>query len=221
MASVRMTNKLRADILSAACNAFDIANPEPELSNEDHRLFREAILAMPVVQHIREFADTGYKSFNFTPPAERDVTAIDIHPEDNGDSILGRRYRTIQLQTPMKLHTTGYSHTAPDVYVQDMKPEHRASVQRMVVDLYQRQKEHNDKRYSYRMSIKQLVEKCTSVKQFLDAWPAGEQFVPAEAKQRMQQKITRQQRAKQIREEISFDASDVNEVVLTAKIMGL
>ena len=219
MASVRMTNMLRSDILRAACDAFDIANPEPELSNENHRLFREAIQAMPVLQHIRQFADTGYKSFNFSPPDEKDVTAIDIHPEGDGDSMLGRRFKTIQLQTPMKLYTTVYSN--PDVYIRDMKPEHRVSIQRMVVDLHQRQKEHGDKRHSYRMSIKQLVEKCTSVKQFLDAWPACEQFVPAEAKQRMQQKVTRQQRAKQIREEINFDASDVNEVVLTAKVMGL
>ena len=219
MASVRMTNMLRNDILRAACDAFDIANPGPELSNENHRLFREAILAMPVLQHIRQFVNTGYKSFNFSAPAEKDVTAIDVHPEGDGDSMLGRRYKTIQLQTPMKIYTTVYSN--PDVYIQDMKPEHRAPVQRMVMDLHQRQKEHSDKRHSYRMNIKQLLEKCTSVKQFLDAWPAGEQFVPTEAKQRMQQKITRQQRAQKIREEINFDASDVNEVVLTAKVMGL
>lgn len=219
MASVRMTNMLRNDILRAACDAFDIANPEPELSNENHRLFREAILAMPVLQHIRQFANTGYKSFNFTAPAEKDVTAIDIHPEGDADSVLGRRYKTIQLQTPMRIYTTVYSN--PDVYIQDMAPEHRAPVQRMVMDLHDRQREHGNKRHSYRTSIKQLLEQCTSVKQFLDAWPAGEQFVPVEAKQRMQQKITRQQRAQQIREEVNFDASDVNEVVLTAKVMGL
>lgn len=219
MASVRMTNMLRNDILRAACDAFDIANPEPELSNENHRLFREAILAMPVLQHIRQFANTEYKSFNFTVPAEKDVTAIDIHPEGDADSVLGRRYKTIQLQTPMRIYTTVYSN--PDVYIQDMAPEHRAPVQRMVMDLHDRQREHGNKRHSYRTSIKQLLEQCTSVKQFLDAWPAGEQFVPVEAKQRMQQKITRQQRAQQIREEVNFDASDVNEVVLTAKVMGL
>lgn len=219
MASVRMTNMLRNDILRAACDAFDIANPEPELSNENHRLFREAILAMPVLQHIRQFASTGYKSFNFSPPNEKDVTAIDIHPEGDADSVLGRRYKSIQLQTPMRVYSTVYSN--PDVYIQDMKPEHRAPVQRMIMDLHDRQREHNDKRHKYRTSIKQLLEQCTSVKQFLDAWPAGEQFVPVEAKQRMQQKVTRQQRAQQIREEVNFDASDVNEVVLTAKVMGL
>ena len=219
MASVRMTNLLRNEIISSACNAFDIANPEPELSNENHRLFREAILAMPVLQHIRQFANTGYKSFNFSAPNEKDVTAIDIHPEGDADSVLGRRYKTIQLQTPMKIYTTVYSN--PDVYIQDMKPEHRAPVQRMVMDLHDRQREHNDKRPKYRTSIKHLLDQCSSVKQFLDAWPAGEQFVPVEAKQRMQQKITRQQRAQQIREEVNFDASDVNEVVLTAKVMGL
>lgn len=219
MASVRMTNMLRNDILRAACDAFDIANPDLDLSNEDHRLFREAILAMPVLQHIRQFASTGYKSFNFSAPNEKDVTAIDVHPEGEADSLLGRRYKTIQLQTPMRIYTTVYSN--PDVYIQDMKPEHRAPVQRMIMDLHERQREHNDKRHKYRTSIKQLLEQCTSVKQFLDAWPAGEQFVPIEAKQRMQQKVTRQQRAQQIREEVNFDASDVNEVVLTAKVMGL
>ena len=219
MASVRMTNMLRNDILRAACDAFDIANPEPELSNENHRLFREAILAMPVHELIREFIRAGYKSFNMSMPSEKDVTAIDIHPEGNGDAVLGRRYKTIQLQTPMKLNSTTYGN--PDAYIEDMKPEHRAPVQRMIVNLHNEQREHNDKRLKYRTSIKQLLEQCSSVKQFLDAWPAGEQFVPVEAKQRMQQKVTRQQRAQKIREEVNFDASDVNEVVLTAKVMGL
>ena len=225
MATVRMTNQLRSDILRNACDAFDIANPQPELGNDNHRVLRQALLEMPVHDMIRQIVSSGFKSFNISTPSEKEVTAVDIHPENPDSGFPGRisnisvRYKTIQLQSPLRVHSNTYGN--PDVFIADMKPEHRGPVQRMILDLSEKQSEHSDKRHSYRMSIKQLVEKCTSVKQFLDAWPAGEQFVPVEALQRMQQKVTRQQRAQKIREEINFDASDVNEVVLTAKVMGL
>ena len=219
MASVRMTNELRNNILRVACDAFDIANPEPQLSNEDHRLLREAVLAMPVHDLIRQVLHAGYKSFNIFTPSEKDVTAIDFHPQIESVLGPGRMYKTVQLQAPMKVYSSNYGN--PDVYIKDMKPEHRAPMERMISDLTEKQKDHSDSGYKYRQTIKQLLEQCSSVKQFLEAWPAGEQFVPTEALQRMQQKVTRQQRAQRIREEINFDASDVNEVVLTAKVMGL
>lgn len=225
MATVRMTNQLRRDILGNACDAFEIANPQPELSNDNHRVLRQALLEMPVHDMIRQIVSSGFKSFNISVPSEKEVTAVDIHPDNPDSGFPGRtsntslRYKTVQLQSPLRVHSNTYGN--PDVFIADMKPEHRGPVQRMILDLSEKQAEHGQKYHEYRRTIDRLLDQCTSVKQFLDAWPAGEQFVPVEALQRMQQKVTRQQRAQKIREEVNFDASDVNEVVLTAKVMGL
>ena len=225
MATVRMTNQLRSDILRNACNAFEIANPQPELSNDNHRVLRQALLEMRVHDIIRQIASLGFKSFNISIPSEKEVTAVDIHPENPDSGFPGRtpntsmRYKTVQLQSPLRVHCNTYNN--PDVYIGDMEPEHRGPVQRMILDLSEKQAEYGQKYHEYRRTIDRLLDQCTSVKQFLDAWPAGEQFVPVEALQRMQQKVTRQQRAQKIREEVNFDASEVNEVVLTAKVMGL
>jgi hypothetical protein len=220
-----MTHQLRRDILRNACDAFEIANPQPELSNDNHRVLRQALLEMPVHDMIRIIIGSGFKSFNISAPSEKEVTAVDIHPENSDSGFPGRapsismRYKTVQLQSPLRVHSNTYGN--PDVYIADMKPEHRGPVHRMILDLSEKQVEHGQKYHEYRKTIDRLLDQCTSVKQFLDAWPAGEQFVPVEALQRMQQKVTRQQRAQKIREEVNFDASDVNEVVLTAKVMGL
>jgi len=225
MATVRMTNQLRRDILRNACDAFEIANPQPELSNDNHRVLRQALLEMRVHDIIRQIASLGFKSFNISIPSEKEVTAVDIHPENPDSGFPGRtpntsmRYKTVQLQSPLRVHCNTYNN--PDVYIGDMEPEHRGPVQRMILDLSEKQAEYGQKYHEYRRTIDRLLDQCTSVKQFLDAWPAGEQFVPVEALQRMQQKVTRQQRAQKIREEVNFDASEVNEVVLTAKVMGL
>jgi hypothetical protein len=220
-----MTNQLRRDILRNACDAFEIANPHPELSNDNYRVLRQALLEMPVHDIIRQVVNSGFKSFNISIPSEKEVTAVDIHPDNPDSGFPGRipntslRYKTIQLQSPLRIHSNTYGN--PDVFIADMKPEHRGPVHHMILDLSEKQSEHGQKYNDYRKTIDRLLDQCTSVKQFLDAWPAGEQFVPVEALQRMQQKVTRQQRAQKIREEVNFDATDVNEVVLTAKVMGL
>ena len=61
---------------------------------------------------------------------------------------------------------------------------------------------------------------CTTLKQFLTAWPAGESFVPDDKIAEMHTKVTRIQKARQIKEDINFDDTAVNKVVLTSKLMG-
>jgi len=60
----------------------------------------------------------------------------------------------------------------------------------------------------------------TTLKQLLEVWPAAESLVPADKIQKMHVKVTRKQKAAQIKEEISFDPTVANQAVLTAKMLG-
>ena len=91
---------------------------------------------------------------------------------------------------------------------------------KIVDDYHERLKAYKSKKESFVEHIENLVRKCTTLKQFVDTWDAGKAFVPEHLIQKMHEKVTRAQRAKKIKEEIEFDDSVVNQVVLTSKLMG-
>ncbi len=72
----------------------------------------------------------------------------------------------------------------------------------------------------YRGTIEDLLDNCNTLKQLLEVWPAAENLVPQELLSKMHEKVTRQQKARTIREKIEFDADAANQIVLTAKLMG-
>ena len=80
--------------------------------------------------------------------------------------------------------------------------------------------EHDVARETYERSIRDLVTRCTTLKQLLEIWPAAESLVPTDKIQKLHTKVTRIERATQIKEEIRFDPTIANQAVLTAKMLG-
>jgi len=78
----------------------------------------------------------------------------------------------------------------------------------------------SDARYNYKQSIRNLLDKCSTLKQLLEIWPAAESLVESDKLAQMHVKVTRKQRAQQVREEIDFDPTLANQTVLTAKLLG-
>ena len=83
-----------------------------------------------------------------------------------------------------------------------------------------RQDEYSTNRREYYNTVNRLLDKCSTLKQFLTAWPAGEAFVPQDKMSELHTKVTRIQKARQLKEDIDFDDTAVNKVVLTAKLNG-
>jgi hypothetical protein len=81
-------------------------------------------------------------------------------------------------------------------------------------------KERKERYQNYTHKIKLLLEQCTTLKQLLEAWPAAESFVPRDKLQQLNVKVTRAQRAAAVKQEVEFDDSEFNKVVLTAKLIG-
>lgn len=218
MASVRMTQDLRRTILKNAEEAFTLANPAPQVSNELRNTLARAVLNAPVQSLLKQLTDTQLKSFNVNSPERKQVSAIDLHYDNT--RLNRSTWLAITLNTPITIYT-GRTYSNPDVYVSDLLVQDQSALTNSLNAFDSLSNEYEIKLRVYRNKIDSLLDNVTSVRQFLDAWPAGEQFVPREAIQRMQEKITRKQRAQKIIEKVDFDDSEVNEVVLTAKVMGL
>jgi hypothetical protein len=218
MASVRMTQDLRRTILKNAEEAFTLANPSPQVSNELRNTLARAVLNAPVQSLLKQLTDIQLKSFNVNSPERRQVSAIDIHYDNT--RLKRNMWVTITLNAPITIYS-GRTYSNPDVYVSDLLVQDQSALTNSLNAFDSLSNEYETKLRAYRNKIESLLDNITSVRQFLDAWPAGEQFVPREAIQRMQEKITRKQRAQKIIEKVDFDDSEVNEVVLTAKVMGL
>lgn len=102
----------------------------------------------------------------------------------------------------------------------ELNPDDIGELRQPLTDVCNAIAQNNLDRREYSTKINSLLNQCTTVKQMLTVWPAGESFVPSQSISRMYEKVTRIERAKQIKEEVEFDDTLVNEVVLTAKLVG-
>ena len=231
MASVRLTSELRNDIYRNATNAFKTANPEPKASTAFEQKLRDAIPRMPSQEALAKaktilnpIFDRDNKNVTFDNKqfyiAERTISKADVFVPGQFQR---RLTVTVEFSAPIQIFGKKYeSYYNPDddILIEDLSESDKSEITNYVNELVQRRKEHRDKSNDYEQKIRQLLDKCGTLKQLLEIWPAAESLVPPHKISLMHEKITRKQRAAQVRDEISFDADEVNQVVLTAKLMG-
>jgi uncharacterized ParB-like nuclease family protein len=232
MATVRMSNDLKRTILDKATHAFDSANPEPEPSNDLEMLLAKAIRNMPQqksMQKIKTIMEedslSEVQSFGWNRNEMKTTTLNSIALSINETDTLRSEIIYLSLSNPIDVlqlkGTSPYGYSPNErLYACDLLPEDQPEVIQRITSLVDRRKERNTKRSDYRISIESLMDKCNTLKQFLQAWPAAESLVPNHTISKMYEKATRVQRANKIREEVSFDDTKVNQVVLTAKLIG-
>ena len=238
MASVRMTNDLRSTVCRSASKAYGLANPEPQPSNEYVAAVRAAILNSPEQTFLRymqklgaEFnVDKGSRvGDNILPYAPSDApTGIDLRiKQKTGNRIVARQeYKevTILFNTPfterLQVNVNGHRWGYPTVWIDDLSNEDKTKIIEYFEAHNTAEEEYRTSRRVYESSIRDLLDKCTTLKQLLEIWPAAESLVPADKIQKMHTKVTRIQRAAEIKEEVSFDPTIANQAVLTAKMLG-
>lgn len=229
MASVRLSRQLRSEIRNNAVEAFQRTNPTPEYTSAQVNFIIDAIQnsptqkkydeivalysEVPQYQHRGSYTTDEGHAFGFTPPRKNSHTKVRFYDVGNTSTIveLGRRMvcygsgRDWALNVPMNV-------------IED--PADREKIREILRDFEQRKTDHENTYKNYDANISNLLNNCSTLKQFLDAWPAGETFVPNEAVAEMHTKVTRIQKARAIKEKVEFDDSSVNQVVLTSKLMG-
>lgn len=237
MASVRMTNELRTDIRRAAEKAYELSNPEPSPSNAYIELVRNAIINDPGQAFMRSMLNQGNLlgldsryGYQLLPSKPRDIVgAVDLRITTLAGAISGSRsnnYKqtTIRFASPIVdflfLNQDQLRWGVPHMYINDFRDEDKSEIIEQFENHQTAEEAHETLQNQYNRSISKLVEQCTTLKQLLEIWPAAESLVPADKIQRLHTKVTRIERAKQIKEEISFDPTFANQTVLTAKLLG-
>jgi hypothetical protein len=225
MASVRMTQELRSNIHNRAMEAFDTARPEPTASTWLTDRMRDAIINSEPYKFLQKQWETKdrlkFSSFGGPPQGvNRDeattVTVISANGFNRNNTTSNLKFEFVPKIYVYRERPWG----GVEVHFEELPANFIQDLQTPCYDLHQQVVEHHNNRLTYYRKIGDLLNNCTSVKQLLLAWPAGESFVPHESMTRMYTKINRKQRAQEIKEEINFDDALVNEIVLTAKLVG-
>ena len=123
--------------------------------------------------------------------------------------------------TCINYRTDNFSWNTPTFYVEDLDLNFIPEVRENFDALVEAKAKHNKELRDYRASIRDLLDKCTTLKQLLEIWPAAESLVPSESIQKLHEKVTRKAKAEQIKEEIQFDPTIANQAVLTSKMLGV
>ena len=230
MASVRMNQQLRREIAHNARHAFDKTNHEPEMSTADIDWFVDKVRnceAQSTLARIRALADdfpqvrTRYygtelgNCFEVAFPAIKRITAFyidDRHMVDNQHIRFG-------LNAPVSLYS-GDDDDTLQFSTSCFSDADRIEAASRINAFLERTREHSHKAHNYNSQIDNLVHHYTTLKSLLIAWPAGEAFVPDSYVQKMHVKVTREQAAVQIKQDLQFDEAAINQVVLTSKMMG-
>ena len=227
MSTVRMSRELHSTILNQAMSSFDIANPEPKQTNELEAYLRAAIPQMPsqkaaqrVMDMIQDYKNTLSFGFNKIKIDRRNIQNLTVYEEATRDE----KTISLDLNTPIAalsfIEETYYRQDIDKLRISDLLPEHQNKVRLSIGELLQSIETYKNSRREYRTKINDLLTKCNTLKQLLDVWPAAENLVPSHYMSKLYEKVTRKQRAAAVREQISFDQDEVNQVVLTAKLIG-
>ena len=228
MASVRMSNDLRSTIKRSAMQAFDVSTPEPQLATADINYLVESVAQSETQRALSKIFDayavipkykSGYsydvekRAFGCHPPSQSRVTRLNF--------IFGENTKTripVEIgRTVLMFSNSEYADVPLSIFTDSAV---RLKVEEILTNFRKRQNDYYDARQAYSDTISDLLDNTTTLKQFLTAWPAGESFVPDSKVSELHTKVTRIQKARQIKEEIAFDDTAVNKVVLTAKLMG-
>lgn len=246
MASVRLSRDLRRDILHKSQVAFEKTNPDPAPSTAFLQKLATAIIDSPVQLAAKRVAqahcdDSGLKqqflSFDMHElvPQRFNISSFKLRGEPRSaeekeltsSHYSSNRFLEFEVNTaaPISiLHNPDrYTSDATTItlYVQDLSKEHQQPILDELVMLIKQRETLREKRSNYRANIFGLLEDCNTVHQFVETWPAGDAFLSTEVKQRMHEKVTRQQSARNRREALDFDSTIANQVVLTSKLIGV
>jgi len=231
MASVRLSRDLRSTIQRNAIQAFDVSTPEPQYKTEDVEYIIDCITNNSTQTAYADIANAfasiptykphwGYTksraAFGFSTPFKNKVTAVTIVLDDTSSD--RTKEERISLPRSIAIYSADDNAQVPIEVIND--PASRQKVRSAIHTYRQRYQEYREKRAKYADTISNLLESCSTLKQFLTAWPAGESFVPQDKMNELHTKVTRIQKARQIKEDIQFDDTAVNQVVLTSKLMG-
>lgn len=232
MATVRLSQNLREEIYRKAANAFEAAHPEPSLNDEDTKFLTDALINAPAQVEARElrekikvFSGKYNRSFGFcdaTAFCAAEIERVRIECPTTYEGCQNASVTlSVDLTNEVELLTGGYySRYSSSISVSALDASHQSRVTHFIDELYAAREAHKLKSKQYHDQIMALLNRCTTLKQLVSAWPQIKTFVPEEALQKMEEKVERTA-PKSIAEEVEFDTSLATSVAVTAKLKGV
>lgn len=205
MPTVRLTKKLVKSILDNS-NTFLTSQREalPEISTKDaNRVVRNFIEHFNIHRHEAKFLNSRIEYVNIhnfiVSNGTKQSVLISITP--------------IELAIPNAIFSGGaslilnfdeldYKFPIEDLQLIEINMEQRYNITEQCND--------------FETQIEKLLERCTTIKQFIEAWPQGEQFIPSSDLQKhYEQEKKVRKRGIYLEEE---ELTNLNSLLLTSKI---
>ncbi|WP_291812729.1 Nmad5 family putative nucleotide modification protein [Limnobacter sp.] len=231
MATVRMTQQMADKIEKAAMEKWETANQSPEKNPEFTTAVRSAVNRMPLIAKMIEISNDPVIQENiaFHTRLSNAVKPFDARTEVSGvlledipntkSADHGTFTIKVEFDTPISVPCVDQWMTF-DVSLNQLNSEDRNTITTLANEANQKQDDYAKARSDFRMSIKQVIDSCNTVKQLLDVWPAAENLLDAEVIQRLHTKVTRKIDAEAVRERANFDPDAANQVILTSSLLG-
>lgn len=229
MATVRLTQQLKDDIISKAQNTFNQANPDPS-NAQLRRLVADAIPRCPIYVDIVEATNKWVEKYPDTMACflsadinqKRETTIIstlDLKLDIDGTpKAIGLNIEDYSVSI-IKSHLIPqrYSFNAGALHVDALADNDRAAIISEATTYWKNCRAKAEANTTYVEQIRNALNACTTLKQLLELWPQAENIVPAGAMAQLRQKAVRN---KVDAESVALDTSLLNSTLVRAKLNG-
>lgn len=217
MATVRMSMRLVDEIESAAKTKFNNTHDFKEQTVE----IGDVAFDTHIKPNLSKFISTTKECFQDTINISmKEINSIQLHSsvhDDDDDRAYNKSFE-IPLSTPYtvpKFMCASYYSDSLDIHVTPTDPSFIKALQ---IDI------HNNnlalKRRQFTKKITDTLNSFTTLNQALKAFPSLSDLVKPEYIQKVNEKVNRTQKAKEQKEFAQDQLSELNEVLLTDKLLG-
>ena len=219
MATVRMSRDVQGEIKNNARTAFIKSQPFEFFTEElADRIYRDEYKnhVEPIVKQLDELENLSFdvsKKSTYSLSLEGVDLSDYVDPKSIGHSYgPNRLYDTIQMS--MSFEARFIEDRGATISLPKENPYHAEILtklqnnERMLSDL----DVHMEK-------IERVIEACSTINQFVKAWPAGAAHVPQEKLQKVNERSVRKQQADDRRALVEGMESDLNTSILTSSLL--
>tara|TARA_R100001463_G_scaffold43596_1_gene90939 strand:+ start:3272 stop:3937 length:666 start_codon:yes stop_codon:yes gene_type:complete len=217
MATVRMADYRKRDIVKKAENKWDEVNPkrgyDPSVG--------EALFTEKLSKNIEKYEAFMEENFPELDVKQSEISELSIRftkateeedQEDAYDTYRGSVPLTTYKNVPKAL-TTGY-----DTVELTLPPTHEAVIH--YLDVKNFNESLDTRQYEYRTKIKDMLDKFPTLNQALRAFPSLEKLCDAEDVRKVHQKVDRTARRNELQEIAEEEGQELKEILLTSSLLG-
>ena len=217
MATVRMADYRKRDIVSRATTKWEEVNPEKEYDSS----VGDALYTEKLSKNIEKYEAFMEENFPELDVKQTEISSLSIRfTKATEDEDIEDAYNTYRGSLPMTTYknvptalTTGY-----DRLELNLEPNHEAVVHYLNVKNFNESLD--TKKYEYRTKIKDMLDKFPTLNQALRAFPSLEKLCDQEDVRKVHQKVDRTARRNELQEIAEEEGQELKEILLTSSLLG-